>query len=356
VNDRWTALFGYTREEAIGRRPSELALYPQQAEQLRRHVLAGMNGAASEQEAEIRQRSGEIRQVTLRADTVQMGGEPCFITTARDITERKRSEAAAEEQRRQLAHLGRVALLGELSGALAHELNQPLTAILANAAAARRLLTREPLDVAQLREIVEDVIRDDQRAGAVISRLRALLERGEMQTHPVDLNEIVRDVLSLTHSDLIGREVPVETRLEPSLPRVMGDRVQLQQVVLNLLVNACDAMSGAPAAERRLTIVTESGDAGVQLSISDRGTGISDERLDQIFQPFVTSKKHGLGLGLAICRSIAAAHNGRLWAVNNPDGGATFHLALNAVEGPAAELMARPLAMAERRAVHREPG
>jgi len=136
----------------------------------------------------------------------------------------------------------------------------------------------------------------------------------------------------------------------------MGDRVQLQQVVLNLLVNACDAMSGTPAAERRLTIVTESGDADVQLSISDRGTGIPDERLDQIFQPFVTSKKHGLGLGLAICRSIAAAHDGRLWAVNNPNGGATFHLALNAVEGPAAELMARPLAIAERRAVHREPG
>ncbi|HEU4648973.1 MAG TPA: PAS domain S-box protein [Gemmatimonadales bacterium] len=357
VNDRWTALFGYTREEAIGRQPAELALFPHTAEQLRRRVLAGVNGAAVEQETEIRRRDGEVRQVILRADTVHMGSEPCFIVTARDITERKRSEAAAEEQRRQMAHLGRVALLGELSGALAHELNQPLTAILANAAAARRLLAREPLDVAQIREIVEDVIRDNQRAGAVIRRLRALLERGEMQSQPLNLNELVGDVLSLMHSDLIGREVAIDTWLEPSLPLVMGDRVQLQQVVLNLLVNACDAMSGTPAAERRLTILTASSDTDVQLSIADRGTGIPADRLDQVFQPFVTSKKHGLGLGLALCRSIVAAHNGRLWATNNPEGGATFHLVLHCASAMADRSSVHattPPAVAERRAVHRD--
>jgi two-component system sensor kinase FixL len=239
-------------------------------------------------------------------------------------------------QRSELAHLGRVALLGELSGALAHELNQPLAAILANARAAQRMLARENLDVAEFQAILEDIVSDDRRAGAVIQRVRALIKKDETDLQNVSPNEIVTDVLELAHSDLIQRAVVVSTRLAPSLPDVQGDRVQLQQVLLNLIVNACDAMADSPSSLRTLVITTLARSAAVRISISDNGTGITTEPIDEVFQPFVTSKRHGLGLGLAICRSIVDAHGGRLWAVNNRGGGATFHVLLPNATAPAA--------------------
>jgi len=261
---------------------------------------------------------------------VEMAGEPCFITFVRDVTARMRAEAEAQEQRHQVAHLGRVAMLGELSGALAHELNQPLTAILANARAAQHLLGNGALDVAELGEILEDIVHDDRRAGDVIDRLRALLRKGDVRPpRYLDLNEVVTEVLELVHSDLIQRGVAVEAELGSALPEVFGDRVQLQQVLLNLILNACDAMGGKSRDERRMTIVTGTTNGkSVELTLTDRGTGIPLEKMAQVFEPFVTTKPHGLGLGLAICRSIVTAHRGELWADNNNEGGATFHLVL----------------------------
>ncbi|HSE65450.1 MAG TPA: ATP-binding protein, partial [Gemmatimonadales bacterium] len=213
-----------------------------------------------------------------------------------------------------------------------HEVSQPLAAILANAQAALRLLAREPNPPAEIGEILKDIVHDDQRAGQVIHRLRALLKKGELDPRPCDLNEVVNEVLQLMHSDLMQRSVNIRTRLEPSLPLVLADRVQLQQVLLNLIVNACDAMNYEPRDERQLEIVTaEVGQDSVKVSVMDQGIGIPDEKLEKVFSPFFTSKETGLGLGLAICRSIVTAHGGRLWAVNNTVRGATFHLVL----GPA---------------------
>jgi C4-dicarboxylate-specific signal transduction histidine kinase len=229
-----------------------------------------------------------------------------------------------------------VASLGELSGALAHELNQPLAAILANARAAQRIMTRHTPDLAELRVILEEIAVDDRRAGEVIGRLRTLLKKGQARPSPVDLNEVVDEVTGLLHSELIRRRVPVKTDLARSLPPVLGDRVELQQVILNLVGNACDAMVDSPAPQRLVRIVTGLTPEGqVQLWVEDRGTGIPPEQLEQVFDAFFTTKVSGLGLGLAICRSIVTAHGGRLWATNNSAGGATFHLMLDqADQGP----------------------
>jgi PAS domain S-box-containing protein len=239
-----------------------------------------------------------------------------------DITERKRATLQAGEQRQQLALLGRAAVLGELSGALAHELNQPLTSILGNAEAALQMLMRDPADIPEIRNILRDIIQDDVRAAEVIQRLRSMLARGEIQRQPVDMNQVVREVLDLTRSDLITRGVSVGMQLDANLTAVLADRVQMQQVVLNLIVNACEAMTDVPHGERRLTIATRVADdrSFIECSVSDRGSGVAEGEEERIFQPFVTTKKHGLGLGLAICRSIVEAHGGRLWAESSAEG------------------------------------
>ena len=253
------------------------------------------------------------------------------LSMVRDITDRRRAELEADSHRRELAHLGRVATLGELSGTLAHELSQPLTAVLSNAQAARRLIDRDPPDVEQIRAGLDDIIRNDKRAGAVIERLRSLLRKGDATLQPVDLNEVVRETLDLAVGELLSRRVAVTRTLVDAIPFVQADRVQLQQVVLNLVMNACDAMDATPATERRLVVATANGEGFVRLAVTDRGHGIPDGQLERVFEPFVTFRDQGLGLGLAISRSIVTAHGGSIRAVNNADGGATFHCALPAI-------------------------
>jgi PAS domain S-box-containing protein len=342
INDRWEAMFGYSRDEAIGRTAVDLGLFVHQDDRHRLRDLMDAQGYVRDFELDLRTKAGEVLRGVVASETVDMEENLCVISIIRDITKQKRGELEAAEHRRELAHLGRVVMLGELSGALAHELNQPLTAVLANARAVQRLLTQEPLNIVELQDILEDIAQDGRRAGDVIHHLRALLQKGEMQLRPLDLNELVTQVLELLHSDLIERRCAVETRLAHSLPLVNADRVQLQQVLLNLIVNACDAMNAEELHARRVTIVTAPTEAGsVQLSIADQGTGIPADQIDRVFEPFVTWKEHGLGLGLTICRSIVTAHGGRLWAVNNPDRGATFHLVLS---GGTADSVAEPVA------------
>jgi PAS domain S-box-containing protein len=328
VNDTWQSLFGYGRDEALGRTHVELGVW-RAGDRERFRELLDTEPRVRDFEVELRTLTGEIRQVVIGADTVEMGGEACYITFIRDITERRRAEAEAQQQRLEVAHLSRVAMLGELSGALAHELNQPLTAILANARAAQRLLRVTSPDLDELRDILADIAEDDRRAGEVIERLRAFLRKGDMQPGRLSLNDVVTEVLGMVHSDLIQRGVTVDARLGNALPSVFADRVQLQQVLLNLLLNACDAMAG-DSGEKWVTIATAETETGdVELSVADQGTGIAPNEMDRVFEPFVTSKPHGLGLGLAICRSIVTAHGGKLWVGNNPEGGATFHLTLS---------------------------
>jgi two-component system sensor kinase FixL len=223
-----------------------------------------------------------------------------------------------------------VALMGGLSGALAHELNQPLTAILSNAQAAQHRLASGRLDGAELGEILRDIVAADRRASDVIHRLRALFKSGETQLRELDANDVVREVLDLAHGDLSMRHVAVVHRLEPRLPKVRSDRIELQQVLLNLVVNACEAMSGVVARERVLKVETRRGaGASVEIAVLDSGPGFATSA-EALFEPFYTTKPHGLGLGLSISRSIISAHGGRLWGCAMPGGGAAFHVQLAA--------------------------
>jgi PAS domain S-box-containing protein len=257
------------------------------------------------------------------------------LCIVRDITDRKRAELDVAAQRHELAHLNRVMILAEQSGALAHELSQPLAAILTNAQAARRLLDQSPPDVDELRAVLDDVIKNDKRAGTVIHRLRELLKKSNAVLQPVDLNEVTREVLDLTHSDLLLRRMPITTVLSPEIPLVLGDRVQLQQVILNLILNACDAMSTVEPGEREIILTTVADDEFVQVAVADRGVGIPEGQLDSVFDPFVTHRAQGLGLGLTISRSIVLAHRGRIRAENNASRGATFRCFLPVANGQA---------------------
>lgn len=252
------------------------------------------------------------------------GSQTRLVGVARDVTERKLAELAAERDRNALRHLGRVSMLGQLSAAIAHQLNQPLAAILGNAEAARTLLRREPVDLAELREICDDIVAEDHRAAEVIRHLRALFKHGEMRLEPLDLNHVVSETLELAHTDLLMRHVIAAAHLEPDLPAIPGDRVQLQQLVLNLIVNAADAMGTTDERARELEIRTARNGGAVQLRVSDRGPGIAASDLDRIFEPFWTTKTSGMGIGLAICRSIVEAHGGRVSVANRAGGGAEF--------------------------------
>ena len=259
-----------------------------------------------------------------------------------DVTARKKAEQELAQHRNELFHLSRVATLSELSNSLAHELNQPLAIILTNAQAAQRLLVQEPPDVAETRDILTDIVSEDERAGEIIRRLRALLKPGQTHRLGLSVNEIIEDVLLITRSDLIERGIAVHTALAEGAPQVLGDRVQLQQLLLNLILNAGDAMAANPPAQRHLTVATTHQAGLVRISVSDTGCGLPSEP-DRIFQPFYTTKQDGLGLGLAICRSIAMAHQGRLWveaneaqeqslAPGSAGRGTTLHLEIPAAE------------------------
>ena len=265
-------------------------------------------------------------------------GKPIrLLGVSMDITARKQAELEAARQQQDLAHFARVTTLGELSCSLAHELTHPLTAILSNAQAAQRFLARDDADLDEVSEILNDIVTEDQRAGEVIHRLRLLLKKGEPQEqyNDVDLNEAVRDVLKLMRNDLINQNVTVDTDLAQSLPAVIGDRVQLQQVLLNLVLNACEAMADCDSSERQLLIASKSENGTVRVSVTDRGGGVDEKKREQVFERFFTTKKEGMGLGLSICRSIINAHRGEIWATNNGDCGATFHFSVPIVRSDA---------------------
>jgi two-component system, LuxR family, sensor kinase FixL len=241
----------------------------------------------------------------------------------------QKAQAELVCQRAQVARLTRLAALGELSGSVAHELNQPLTAILSNAQAGLRFLAHGECDLDEVRGILADVVEEDKRAGEVLRRLRLLLKRGEAQRRPLDANEAVQDVLGLVRAELMNQGVCARAELRPDLPPVLADRVQLQQIVLNLVLNACEAMSAQDAGERALVVRTERLDPdGICVSVCDRGPGLSTEARERLFEPFFTTKPDGLGLGLTVSHTIVSAAGGRLWATANPDRGVTFHFTL----------------------------
>jgi len=243
--------------------------------------------------------------------------------------ERAHAEREMGRLRQELAHIGRVSALGELSASLAHELNQPLMAILNNAYVAQQLLEAAAPDLGELREVLDDIVADDQRAATVISRLRALLKKGELDHALLDLNDLVGEVAELVKSDMVLRHVPMALDLAPGLPHVRGDRVQLQQVILNLVLNGVEAMGAPNGRDNALVVRTSTAGAdAVSVAIEDSGSGIDMAQVERMFEPLYTTKAEGLGMGLAISRTIVDAHGGALRASSNPEGGATFRFTL----------------------------
>lgn len=296
-----------------------------------RHVLQEAMAGADTIQIEFRVGSADNpRWLFAKGRTVkdEFGRPTRLIGVNLDVTDTKRAELELQEQRRELAHLGRISLVGELSVAIAHELNQPLSAILSNARTGKRLLSAEIPNLHRIGEILDAIANDDLRAAGVIARVRQMMRNDPPAKAPLDINEVVNEALLVARADTIWRHVSMATRLEPNLPPVLGDRVQLHQVLLNLIVNACDAMR-TMSGPRRLTVTTAVDATGaVRIAIIDNGSGITPDQLDRIFEPFVSTKPNGVGLGLSICRSIVTAHDGHLWAENNLGGGSAFYVSL----------------------------
>ncbi|WP_277185066.1 nitrogen regulation protein NR(II) [Caballeronia sp. BR00000012568055] len=300
-------LFGYARHELLGASADM--------------VVPGVRAASEKATlyACRKDRSRFLADVTL--NTID---GPATLAVVIDRTERDE----LQRNRQELAHLTRVSMLGELAASLAHELNQPLTAILSNAQAAQRFMNRDPIDLDEVREILGDLVADNNRASEILRRIRALVKKGELERAPVSIASVIGDVALLVHSDAIVRGIRVVLDVDPQLPFVRGDKIQLQQVLLNLLLNAFDAMNDSTARVAVVSAMREEGTDMVRVSVRDEGHGLPPALADQLFRPFCTSKRDGLGLGLSISRTIVEMHGGRIWAQNNAERGATFSFTL----------------------------
>ncbi len=249
-----------------------------------------------------------------------------------DISARQQAETEARQHREELAHLSRVAIMGEIAGSLAHELNQPLTGIVNNACAGRRFIAKGRADLSKLDGLLEAIAADGHRAGEIIRGIRGMVRKGEEVRGPVNLNDVINRVLRFISSDALERHCVLVTETDPELPLVEANQVQLQQVLLNLVVNAFEAMRETPAEERRVIIRSECEfDGRVRVSVRDYGTGLPEEEPELIFQQFFSTKREGMGMGLAIARSIITAHGGELAAANAQGGGACVHFSLPAI-------------------------
>jgi PAS domain S-box-containing protein len=326
ANERLRSLFGFGQNDALRFDDFLARIHPDD----RSHVDALLQQAQDAGllfEADFRVLSnGTERWIAAKGQSVGTGPGRARrrMGALTDITARKAAELEAQRHRDELAHVSRFSMMGQLASALAHELNQPLGAILRNAEAAELFLQASPPDLQEVCAILADIRKDDQRAGAVIDRMRALLKRREFQWSELDLNALVEDVAGLLCIDAEARRVKLTLELALSAPPVRGDRVQLQQVLLNLILNAMDAVSGCEAGKRFVAVRVRPGGAWAEVAVSDTGYSIPEENFKRLFEPFFTTKPNGMGLGLAISHTIIEAHGGRLWAKNNPEAGATF--------------------------------
>jgi PAS domain S-box-containing protein len=327
-------IYGYTTSEIVGRNVSTLAPAERKEEVTR--ILGQLQRGESVNHLETVRLTRDGRRIEVSLTVSPLKNEHGIIigasTIARDITRRKRAEMETRRQRNELAHLSRVTMLGELSSSLAHELNQPLGAILRNAEAAELFLQDPSPDLEELRAILGDIRKDDQRAGALIDRMRSMVKRREFEPSLLDLNLLVSEVIGLVGPEVDTRKVQLTFKPASSLSTVSGDRNQLQQVVLNLLLNAMDALNGCELDRRLVDVRIQPSVTLVEVAVSDTGHGIPSDRLAHIFNPFFTTKANGMGMGLAISRTIIEAHGGTIRAENNPDGGAAVYFTVPAAQ------------------------
>ena len=274
--------------------------------------------------------SGKKRELLWSTVELQNAdGTPAgLLSVGEDITDRLRAVRDLQQTQRELEHLTRINILGELASGLAHELNQPLTAILSNAQAARRCLDSGSSDPGELRETLDDIIRDDKRAAEVIRRLRAMLRRGDIAREVFSVENVVQEVSKLLQAELVAQNVTLDIDMAPGLPDVEAGRIEIQQVLMNLLLNAIRALAKMPAENRRIGIVAELHDGALRVAVEDNGPGVENADLPRIFEAFYTTERDGLGMGLGICRRIIDAHDGRIWAENVAGGGARFSFTL----------------------------
>jgi C4-dicarboxylate-specific signal transduction histidine kinase len=258
-----------------------------------------------------------------------------LVTVVRDITRRKRAEQALQESQAALTRVARIATMGELTASIAHEINQPLASVATNASASLHWLAVQPPNLDEARQAMTSAMQEANRASNVVRRIRHLLKKASPELRPLDLNELIREVLALTHNQVLAGGVALRTELASDLPTVLGDRIQLQQVMLNLIMNAIEAMSVNSDRPRSLGITSARHAEGVLIQVSDSGQGLDPEQLPLIFDSFYTTKPDGIGMGLSISRSIVEAHGGRLWAAPGSPHGAIFQLTLPTADGDA---------------------
>lgn len=331
VNREACQSLGYTREELIGKTTSAFDV------EMDRAAIESIAERAASGETVFdthlhRRKDGSMFPVEVHTSLVRYGERRFLLKVARDITDRKRAEEERERLRQleaEIAHLNRVNVMGVLSASIAHEVNQPLTGIVSNGSACLRFLSADAPDLEEAREAARDIVRDGKRAGEVITRIRALTKRAAPPREELDLNDTIRDTLAIVGDEARKNRVAIRTRFASDLPPIAGDRVQLQQVLLNLVMNAIEAMNGVEDRPRQLAITTRNAEPGlVQVTVEDSGIGLDPSTMAKMFQPFHTTKSGGMGMGLSISRSIVEHHGGRLWATNNDGPGASLHFTL----------------------------
>ena len=333
VNPATERIFGYSSDELVGKNVNLLMPSPYREEhdgyldRYRRTGKARIIGIG--REAEGQHKDGTRFPIDLAVSEIHLAGRTVFTGVVRDISARRRAEDEARRKNAELAHAARLSTIGELSSGIAHEINQPLTAIVNFAEASLRMLRSGSADTQKLEDALGQIAAQGQRAGRIIRHLRRLARKGESERREADLGRLVRDVLGLVSRELQASGITLRLILEPDLATVKCDRIQIEQVVLNLVRNAMDVLEEGPAQGRELTIRAQTGTAGtVELRVEDTGEGFAADGSERIFETFFTTKSDGLGIGLSISRSIIEDHGGRLWASPRPGGGAIFHVSL----------------------------